>query len=222
MRASTAGLESRTSSCGKRKSNGRMNTTGLPLCCYGLPLMQLTSTRRATEAKLNSLPQFLATVNETMKIHFAAVFSEDKDAIPLVLLHGWPGCFYEYYPLIEELRKSTSPSFHIIAPSNPGFCFSSKPPVDKDYVVMDSVDAMATLMTGLGLDGYIAVGADIGSLMARALTARKACRGCHGTLHTRLFRPELTRDSEHVLPPSRSSRSHCRDASPRTRRVEAG
>ncbi|KAF8537781.1 Alpha/Beta hydrolase protein [Trichophaea hybrida] len=132
---------------------------------------------RATEAKLNSLPQFLATVNESMKIHFAAVFSEDKDAIPLILLHGWPGCFYEYYSLIEELRKSTSPSFHIIAPSNPGFSFSDKPPVEKDYTVKDAVDAMATLMTGLGLDGYIAIGADIGSLIARALTAQKACRG---------------------------------------------
>ncbi|KAF8250387.1 putative epoxide hydrolase [Wilcoxina mikolae CBS 423.85] len=154
---------------------------------------------RTTEAKLNSLPQFLATVNESMKIHFAAVFSEDKDAIPLVLLHGWPGCFYEYYPLIEELRKSTSPSFHIIAPSNPGYCFSDKPPVEKDYTVKDAVDAIATLMTGLGLDGYIAVGADIGSLIARALTAQKACRGCHGALSPRATPP--TADRTHTIPP---------------------
>lgn len=48
--------------------------------------------RRACEAPINTFPQFTATV-EDIKVHFLALFSERKDAIPIVFLHGWPGMF---------------------------------------------------------------------------------------------------------------------------------
>jgi microsomal epoxide hydrolase len=28
---------------------------------------------------------------EEFTIHFAALFSEKKDAVPVMLMHGWPG-----------------------------------------------------------------------------------------------------------------------------------
>lgn len=43
---------------------------------------------------MNSFPNFLANVgigSEEYNIHFVGLFSEKLDAIPLVLLHGWPG-----------------------------------------------------------------------------------------------------------------------------------
>jgi uncharacterized alpha/beta hydrolase family protein len=43
---------------------------------------------------INSFPNFKSKVDmggEEFEIHFAALFSEKKDAIPLILLHGWPG-----------------------------------------------------------------------------------------------------------------------------------
>jgi microsomal epoxide hydrolase len=96
----------------------------------------------------------------------------------LVLLHGWPGSFYEFYPTISELQKLSQP-FHIIVPSQIGYCFSSKPPVEKDFGTYDAAAVVQKLMKGLGLDGYIAAGGDIGSFIARALTNDEACRGCH-------------------------------------------
>ena len=49
--------------------------------------------RRATEQRINSFPNFKAKVNEQV-VHFVALFSEKEDAIPLLLLHGWPGSCY--------------------------------------------------------------------------------------------------------------------------------
>lgn len=46
--------------------------------------------RRPFEARLNSFPQFTTDI-EGLTIHFAALFSEREDAVPIALLHGWPG-----------------------------------------------------------------------------------------------------------------------------------
>lgn len=46
--------------------------------------------RKATEARINEFPHFITAI-EGMSIHFAALFSEREDAVPILLLHGWPG-----------------------------------------------------------------------------------------------------------------------------------
>jgi len=60
------------------------------------------------EDKMNSAPQFKARVTgrdeREYEIHFMALFSKHRDAKPLVLLHGWPGCFLEFLPMTELLR----------------------------------------------------------------------------------------------------------------------
>jgi len=115
-----------------------------------------------------------------MTIHFVGIRSSHADAVPLLLLHGWPGSFYEFYPLIHELqRRSTGPHFHIVAPSLPGYMFSSPPPTDRDYTQGNVVALLDHFMAHLGMDGYIAVGSDMGAQAARGLTATEACRGCH-------------------------------------------
>ena len=44
---------------------------------------------------MNSFPHFTAPITDDdrkeYKIHFVALFSERPDAVPLMLLHGWPG-----------------------------------------------------------------------------------------------------------------------------------
>ena len=50
----------------------------------------LTPRRKACEARINDFPQFTAEIDE-IQLHFAALFSENPDAVPIVLLHGWPG-----------------------------------------------------------------------------------------------------------------------------------
>jgi microsomal epoxide hydrolase len=45
--------------------------------------------------RLNTFPHFKATVTDDddvkYHIHFAALFSKKADAVPLMMLHGWPG-----------------------------------------------------------------------------------------------------------------------------------
>jgi len=45
---------------------------------------------RKVEAKLNALPQFITEI-DGLDIHFIHVKSKEKDALPLIITHGWPG-----------------------------------------------------------------------------------------------------------------------------------
>ena len=66
---------------------------------------------RATEARLNGLPQF-RTVIDGLAIHFIHVRSPRPDALPLILTHGWPGSVVEFGKVIGPLvgpGRDTSP-----------------------------------------------------------------------------------------------------------------
>ncbi|KAI5778767.1 hypothetical protein EDC01DRAFT_622398 [Geopyxis carbonaria] len=132
---------------------------------------------RAVEAKLNAFPQYTAQVTDTHTLHFVALFSPNPNAVPLLLLHGWPGSHYEFFPLLHELAK-TPGKYHVIVPSLPGYCYSSAPPASADFSVGDVAALMDALMRGLGLSEYVVQGGDIGSFLARILTRFDACRGC--------------------------------------------
>ena len=51
--------------------------------------------RQKTEDRINSFQNFKASLSgedgEQYDIHFLALVSKKEDAIPIVLLHGWPG-----------------------------------------------------------------------------------------------------------------------------------
>src|SRR5688500_13494417 len=49
---------------------------------------------RAHEARLNALPQFTAEI-AGQSIHFLHVRSSEPAAMPLLLIHGWPGSIME-------------------------------------------------------------------------------------------------------------------------------
>ena len=61
---------------------------------------------RAQEARLNTLPQFMATI-DGQDIHFVHLRSPKspgaKNALPLVLTHGWPGSFVEFEAIAPML-----------------------------------------------------------------------------------------------------------------------
>src|SRR4051812_12880008 len=54
---------------------------------------------RAQETELNALPQFTTRV-EGQEVHFAHVRSTEPGALPLVLLHGWPGGFTDFRDVV--------------------------------------------------------------------------------------------------------------------------
>lgn len=54
-------------------------------------------------AKMNQWHHFHGNL-QGMKIHFIHERSSDPNAIPLLLLHGWPSTFYEFHDVIDDLR----------------------------------------------------------------------------------------------------------------------
>ena len=63
---------------------------------------------RTWEAKLNAYPQFMTEI-DGQPLHFYHMRSQEPDAMPLVLLHGWPGGAIEFLELIGPL---TDPVAH--------------------------------------------------------------------------------------------------------------
>jgi pimeloyl-ACP methyl ester carboxylesterase len=128
---------------------------------------------RATESRLNKLPQFRAEI-DGLGVHFVHVRSPHADAVPLVLTHGWPGSFVEFEQVIGPLTDGPQP-FHVICPSLPGYAFSDKPH-DIGWTVERIADAWAELMTRLGYKHFLAQGHDWGTSVTTALAQRHPSR----------------------------------------------
>jgi Epoxide hydrolase N terminus len=109
---------------------------------------------RATEARLNALPQFRTEI-DGLGIHFLHVRSPHPDALPLVITHGWPGSIIEFLKVIELLTDPTThggnaaDAFHVVCPSLPGYGFSDKP-VQRGWGVERIATAWTRLMARLG------------------------------------------------------------------------
>lgn len=118
---------------------------------------------RAVERDLNALPQFTADIDgET--IHFVHVRGEGARRMPLLILHGWPSSFLQMTDLIPLLTAERDGfSFDVIAPSLPGFGFSSQPRA-RGMSVARTAGLMTRLMTEvLGYDCFAGRGSDLGA-----------------------------------------------------------
>ncbi len=128
---------------------------------------------RATESRLNRLPQFRTAV-DGVGVHFVHLRSPHPEATPLVMTHGWPGSFVEFERAIGPLTEG-SPAFHVVCPSLPGYAFSDKP-AGPGWTVERIADAWATVMTRLGYDRFLAQGHDWGTSVSTALAQRHPSR----------------------------------------------
>jgi len=110
---------------------------------------------RRQQARLNEFEHFLAD-----GIHFIRVRG-DRDAIPLLLLHGWPGSFVEFLDVIPLLAGP----FELVIPSLPGFGFSAKP--DAPGMSTRAIAArFVSLMQQLGFARFLVQGGDFGAGIA--------------------------------------------------------
>ncbi|MZQ83248.1 alpha/beta fold hydrolase [Paenibacillus sp. 5J-6] len=125
---------------------------------------------RKFEAKLNALPMYVTNIDGE-DIHFIHVRSKHKDALPVILMHGWPGSIVEKLKLIDPLTNPTayggkaSDAFDVVIPSMPGYGFSGKPTTTgwgPDRIAR----AYGELMTRLGYKKYVAQGGDWGAIIA--------------------------------------------------------
>src|ERR1700716_2888551 len=124
---------------------------------------------RKVEKKLNALPQFFSTI-DGLDIHFIHVKSRHKDAMPLIITHGWPGSVVEMLNVVGPLTDPTAyggnaeDAFHLVIPSMPGYGFSSKP-TTPGWDTARIGRAWAVLMKRLGYTKYVAQGGDWGAII---------------------------------------------------------
>jgi len=153
---------------------------------------------RKTEAKLNQLPQFVTKI-DGVDIHFIHVRSKNKNALPIIITHGWPGSFIEQTKLIDRLTNPTAyggdaaDSFDVIIPSLPGYGFSGKP-TELGWDPARIARTWGVLMNRLGYTRYVAQGGDWGD----AVTEQMAVQAPAGLLgiHTNMpgaVPPEIER-----------------------------
>jgi len=114
------------------------------------------------------------TVIDGQRIHFLHVRSDEPEAIPLIMTHGWPGSIVEFLDVIEPLTnpkwhgRDPSDAFHVVVPSLPGYGFSG-PTRARGWDNLRIARAWAELMARLGYDRYGAVGNDAGSMISPEL-----------------------------------------------------
>ncbi|MBW8755451.1 MAG: epoxide hydrolase [Sphingomonadales bacterium] len=116
---------------------------------------------RGVEARINALPGWLAEV-DGLDLHFIHRPSPRPDAIPLLLIHGWPSSVLEFLDVCAPLAepKGDAPAFHVVVPSLPGYGFSQTRP----GVSPRRIAAMfAELMTRLGYRRFLVQGGNWGS-----------------------------------------------------------
>lgn len=128
---------------------------------------------RATETRLNALPQFRTDI-DGLGVYFLHLRSPEPDAVPLILTHGWPGSVVEFLKVIGPLSDprahggNASDAFHVVVPGLPGYGFSDKP-VSTGWGVERVARAWATLMPRLGYDKYFAQGGDWGAAITTSI-----------------------------------------------------
>jgi epoxide hydrolase len=121
---------------------------------------------RAAEAELNGYPQFITTI-DGQTVHFLHVRSPRQDAMPLLLIHGWPGSVADFLAMIGPLtdpRDTGAPAFHLVIPSLPGHGFSG-PVTEPGWNDGRVAAALARLMGRLGYDRYGVHGGDHGAFL---------------------------------------------------------
>ncbi len=125
---------------------------------------------RRVEARLNALPQYVTEIDD-LDIHFIHVRSRHEDALPVVLIHGWPGSVVEMLSVVGPLTDPTAhggsaeDAFDVVIPSLPGYGFSGKP-TRSGWGPERVASALAELMRRLGYKRFVAQGGDWGAMIA--------------------------------------------------------
>jgi pimeloyl-ACP methyl ester carboxylesterase len=124
---------------------------------------------RRCEGRVNALPQFMTEI-DGLDIHFVHVRSDQDNALPLVVTHGWPGSFIEQLKIIDPLTNPTAhgasaaDAFHLVIPSMPGYGFSARP-TTTGWDPARIARAWVVLMKRLGYSQFVAQGGDWGALV---------------------------------------------------------
>jgi len=133
---------------------------------------------RRIETKLNALPQFITEI-DGLDIHFIHVRSKHKNALPLIVTHGWPGSIIEQMKIIDPLVNPTAyggkeeDAFDVVIPSMPGYGFSGRP-TRSGWGPDRIARAWIQLMKRLGYSKFVAQGGDWGAVVTDLMAVEAA------------------------------------------------
>lgn len=133
---------------------------------------------RATEARLNAVPQYLLEL-DGLQVHLLHARSPHPGALPLILTHGWPGSVLEWVGLVGSLTHPTAhggtpdDAFDVVIPSLPGYGFSAKP-TTPGWGIERIARSWAGLMAVLGYRRYGAAGSDWGTSISSLVASLDA------------------------------------------------
>ncbi len=137
---------------------------------------------RVHERELNRLEHYRTEI-DGQQIHFVHARSRHENALPLLLVHGWPGSFVEFLKVIGPLTDpeahggSAQDAFHVICPSLPGYGFSEVTRSEM-WDAQRMAEAFAELMRRLGYTRYGAQGGDWGAIITSCLALFDAQHMC--------------------------------------------
>jgi pimeloyl-ACP methyl ester carboxylesterase len=130
---------------------------------------------RKAEAAINAYEHYRVEV-EGVPVHLMRRPGVGPDPTPLLLTHGWPWTFWHWAKVVDPLADprahggDPAEAFDVLAPSFPGFGFSTPLPDRPDMNFWKVADLWHLLMTRiLGYERYAAAGCDVGALVTGQL-----------------------------------------------------
>ncbi|KAM3930864.1 epoxide hydrolase 1-like [Leptodactylus fuscus] len=138
---------------------------------------------------LNKYPHFKTTI-EGLDVHFIHVkpthLNPGQKVYPLLMVHGWPGSFYEFYHILPLLTDpgnhglNPNIAFEVICPSIPGYGFSEAPS-KTGFTAFAAARIFYKLMLRLGFNEFYLQGGDWGSRITCLLSQMKSesVKGLH-------------------------------------------
>ncbi|XP_059056212.1 juvenile hormone epoxide hydrolase-like [Achroia grisella] len=150
------------------------------------------------EQFLNKYNHFKTNI-QGLDIHFVHVkpkVTEEYEVVPLLLLHGWPGSFREFYEMIPKLvtpRPGYKFIFELIIPSLPGYGYSQAPS-RRGLGPAEIAIIMRNLMHRIGHKHYYIQGGDIGHNVGSIIATlfQDEVLGFHTNMPILLFHPIAT------------------------------
>ncbi|XP_068597369.1 epoxide hydrolase 1 [Brachionichthys hirsutus] len=136
---------------------------------------------------LNKYPHFKTKIEglDVHYIHVRPARRENQRILPLMLVHGWPGSFYEFYKILPLLTENQDDlAFEVICPSLPGYGFSDAPQ-KQGFDSLAAARVFLTLMERLGFSQFYLQGGDWGALITTNMAQMKP--QCVKGLHLNMF-----------------------------------
>lgn len=94
---------------------------------------------RKTEDRISSFSNYTVPINaqddDTYTGQFLVLLSENSQAVPFCLLHGWPGSFIGFLSFLDVAKSKYSQKdspYHFVIPLLPGYVYCSGPSVKKE------------------------------------------------------------------------------------------